>query len=166
MKKLLIGLTFFTSVLSFSAEKVDQLAFEMTGFKITLENNTELKLEHVSGLKLVMSKKSFSSEEAASRFCKIHGSKLDTDFNVLVLAMSGAALQNEIILDLITFDIKVETGIMSWSGKGNNKVQMMYDGKGGDGDEISIDVINKRLKKITNDQSINFKVPAICKEND
>lgn len=167
MKKFILAATFLTSILSFNSQAtsnddVNNLAFQMTGFEILSENNLELNLKHYSGLNLILSKASFESEKDASSFCEDRHTKLDSDFNVLLLAMSGAATQNKIIHDLITFDVEVEAGIVSWSGQGNNKVQMMYNGRGTYVDEVSINELNAAIKHIKKDESATFKVPAVC----
>lgn len=135
-----------------------------SGFKITRNDSIEIRLKHHSGLKLILSKTSFENEKKAIAFCKARNASIDTEFNALLLAMSGLASENKAIEKLISFTIpdSPTSGIVSWTGEGKDVVRMMYNGRGTATDEIPVDQINLQVSKHTKNSNFKFKVPALC----
>lgn len=110
------------------------------------------------------SKETFENEQDAIDFCHDHNGELDTEFNASLLAISGAGTHDKVIDKLISFDfLEVSlSGVVSWAGKRNNTVFMMYDGYGAAVEEVPIAQINTDLKRIRDDKDAKLRLPALC----
>ena len=171
MKNFIFGLTLLVALPSFTVTARD-ITLEMLGIRVTKDNSKELAFTYSSGLSFILSKKKFETEKEAMDFCDKRNMKLDTDFRVLLLAMTGASSANSTIHELISIDIPnvSTTGIVSWMGDGAGTVGFMYDGRGMSMDKVSIDQINAALQELEDDfdkdpeddEVARFKLPAVC----
>lgn len=155
MQKKLIGLMTLC-LLSTTAFANDDIA--ITGFTITKNNPVAMELKFRDQLKLTISKKRFNNQKSAEAFCLSQKSKLDQDFSVLLIAMSGAANFNSFLNSAITFKVtkgsETRSGIWSWTGK-DNKIKVMLDGGGTQTDDLSPEELATILK---------VELPAICSQ--
>ena len=105
-------------------------AIELTGFEIVKKSSQSMEINFQDEEKFVISKARFATESEATHFCQMNGAKLDTEFNALLFAMSGAANLNKFIKSAIVFKIDGGSGIISWGGRGDDSVVLMVDGHG------------------------------------
>jgi hypothetical protein len=103
-------------------------------------------------LTLIISKGRFKTEKKAKEFCKSYRSVLDTDFNSLLIAMSGASNESKFLSDTISFRVNGRTGIWQWLGK-DRQILILLDGEGMREKTIGED----EIEQISRDG-----VPAIC----
>ncbi len=167
MRRLLLAISLLSSLTSFANQSAEELAFEMTGFEITSENEVQLGLSFRGSLNMILSKEGFESEEEAAKFCLSNDAQLDTEFNVMLIATSGAAALNKVLEELISFDLPEASisGIISWTGKGENTVTMMYNGGGSQTEVAPLEEMNMALQNMRNDKEVKFKIPALCLAN-
>ena len=131
----------------------------LSGF-VTVKNNSKaMTLNFQDEMQFVISKAKFKSQNQAEKFCKDQKSALDTEFNSMLIAMSGATEENKFLDKSISIKITnpkdksdFVTGIAQWSGK-DNTIAMAKDGGGSEVGEVSIAEMSKYTKA---------ELPAIC----
>lgn len=150
MKKLLTGLLIIGTFSAFA-----QSSLEITGFKLISNTSKMQVLTFQDSMEFKISKERFLSQETAIQFCKKQNSKLDTETNSLLIAMSGAANISSFLKQSITFKIGDSSGIWQWSGE-KGKVTMMFDGQGVSAEEVLANDLNRVIR---------LSLPAICIRN-
>jgi len=144
----------------------DLYALQMTGFSVIKRAADALTLKHHSGTVFTISKARFKNQNSARKFCAYHNSRLDNDFGALLFAMSGAATVNKFIDNSISFKFNTRngktSGIWFWSGKGNNMVTLMYDGRGTASEEVDATQMSQALRVATRNPHFEINLPAIC----
>jgi hypothetical protein len=122
------------------------------------ESPAAMTLLHGEEFELTISRDRFYKMDAAQAFCASQGSTLDTDFNALLVSMSGAADANRFLRNAVTFSYsngkRDVTGVWAWAGQGD-KIKLMYD-KGLDAEEVTSKEMTKRA------QTVLVELPAIC----
>ena len=150
MRKILFTAATFISFTAFG-----QPDLEMTGFKV-MENTSKVQvLNFQNSTEFRISKERFLNQQSAIQFCIGQKSKLDTKFNALLIAMSGAANVSSFLNESISFKIRETSGIWQWS-RLNDKVTVMLNGNGTVTEEIAIEDLNK---------VVQISLPAICVKN-
>jgi hypothetical protein len=130
-----------------------QTALDLTGFKVISNTATVKVYNFRDEMEFKISKARFSTHESAVEFCEKQKSKLDVDYNSLLIAMSGAPNFDEFLKESIAFKVKDASGIWQWSKEKDN-VTYMIDGHGVSADDIS-------MKDMSN-LKIEISLPAIC----
>lgn len=139
-----------------------QDALTRSGFKVMEDTKILQRLHFQDSLEFKISKERFSKSKSAQNFCDLQKSNIDTEFNALLIAMSGAANASKFLRDSITFEVKDPsgsekkvTGIWQWS-PASGKILFMYDGRGTDTEEVSVEDVSRAIK---------VQIPAICVKN-
>ncbi len=131
----------------------------ISGFSILKNTDKAMTLRFRGEKEFIISKARFKSESDARSFCRMHKSALDTDFSVLMMAMSGAADLDRFIEKSITFKFNSNSsGIWSWSGKSNNGITMMFDGRGTSTHEVAVLKLNATV-------GFEVELPAVCSKS-
>jgi len=162
--KYLILLSSLLSFNLFAQSDFDQQAFQMSGFEITGNNSKALELNHHTGLKIVISKDKFRTEKEAAQFCSNRNLKLDTEMRALLLAMSGLTNISEFMKSAILFDYGFSSGLISWSGKNTERVQLMIDGQSTSVLELSVAELHEAISRGNIGITPRVTLPAICTE--
>jgi hypothetical protein len=147
MKRLFGAFILVASVSAFAGN-----ALEMTGFRVIKNTSSAKILTFQDKEEFIISKARFSSAGEARKFCKREKSKLDSELNSLLIAMSGAAEVDKFMNDSISFSFNKRTGIWQWTGV-NDNIVIMIDGQGTRTHEVEVEELN-RLTKVA--------LPAIC----
>jgi hypothetical protein len=142
MKSVFGTFLLFVSMTSFAGTEL-----EMTGFRL-IKNTSSAKTFHFHDKEeFIISKSRFKSTGEARQFCTDRKSKLDTEFNSLLIAMSGAATVDKFMNGAITFNFNKRSGIWQWIGNSEN-IYLMIDGEGTRAHEVEVEELS-RLTKVT-----------------
>lgn len=137
----------------------EELELEMTGFSKVSDTKSAINYNFRDEISFIISKERFDNQKNAENFCASQNSVLDKDFNVLLIAMSRAALVDPFLKEATGFKFKIKneeiSGIWAWSGK-DNKIRMMMDGRGTSSEEAPALELAKLVK---------VAIPAVCSKN-
>lgn len=145
MKKIFLVVTMLFSLSSFAQST-------STGFEVVQDDLIAQTLVYKKSLELKISKKRFSTHKSAAAFCTEQKTSLDKEFNALLLVMSGAAMEDEFLVEAISFEFENTSGIWQWSSK-KDMVSLLIDGEGTDIREVPVEELKK---------SLPVSLPAIC----
>ncbi|MDD0852096.1 hypothetical protein HBN50_03265 [Halobacteriovorax sp. GB3] len=132
----------------------------------TILNTTDQSIELTVGdsKKILVSKETFETEKEAMNFCKSQKLELDKSNMGLAIAMSGALEYYPKLRDLLTIEFTEipASGVLYWTGEGEDMVMTFIDGSGTASERVPISQLSLIKQKLEVNPKAKVTLPAVC----